>query len=313
MRDDIRDRLQHSLRPEIFERTLRWAESPNHHVVALGDANYPPWLHEIADAPPILYVIGRVDLLSAPSLGVVGSRNATERGMRDAREMSRTLSDAGLAIVSGLALGIDAAAHEGGLAGASSSIAVMATGADKIYPKRNAALAQRLAEQGALVTEFPLGTPPLPHNFPERNRIISGLARGVLVVEAALESGSLITARRALGQNREVFAIPGSVHAPLSRGCNHLIANCGALLVQSAADILAELNMPCPAPNEGEAARLAPAQAALLDAMGFAPVTVDQVASSLRRSVAEVAASLCELEIAGAIASAAGGRFQRLA
>lgn len=313
MRDDIRERLQQSLWPEIFERTLRWAESPNHHIVVRGDAEYPPWLHEIDDAPPLLYVVGRKELLCAPSVGVVGSRNATERGMRDARDISRALSDAGLAIVSGLALGIDAAAHEGGLDGASSSIAVMATGADAVYPKRNAALARRLAEQGVLVTEFPLGTPPLPHNFPERNRIIAGLARGVLVVEAALESGSLITARRALDQNRAVFAMPGSVHAPLSRGCNHLIATSRAMLVQSANDILAELNLPCTAPNEREAARLAPEQAALLDAMGFAPVTVDQVASSLRRSVAEVAASLCELEIAGAIASAAGGRFQRIA
>jgi DNA processing protein len=231
--------------------------------------------------------------------------------MQDAHSFAQALSDAGLAIVSGLALGIDAGAHRGGLAGRSSSIAVMGTGADIVYPKRNAELAARLAQEGTLLTEFPLGTPPVRENFPRRNRLISGLARGVLVVEAALQSGSLVTARAAIDQNREVFAIPGSIHSPFSKGCHHLIRQ-GAKLVETAGDVLEELRMPIGAPNLAEPAQLAHAEATLLAAMGAVPVTIDQLAATTHRSAAEVAACISLLEIAGVIASATGGRFQRL-
>jgi len=296
---------------ETLERTLRWLEQPGHHLVALADPEYPKALLEISDPPTVLYVIGRTDLLNAPGLAIVGSRNASPRGMLDAQAFAHALSDAGLGIVSGLALGIDAAAHRGGLAGASSSVAVLGTGADVMYPKRNMELAAQLAAHGTLVSEFPLGTPPLRENFPRRNRLISGLSRGVLVVEAALASGSLVTAHAAVEQGREVFAIPGSIHSPFSKGCHHLIRQ-GAKLVEKAGDVLEELRLPFAAPNLAAPAKLSPAQAAFLDAMGVAPVTIDQVAATTGRAAADVAACMSELEIAGVIASAAGGRFQRL-
>jgi DNA processing protein len=307
----VAEGLQQGPSAETLERTLRWLDQPGHRLVALGDPDYPRMLLQIADPPTVLYVIGRTDLLNAPGLAIVGSRNASPRGMQDAQAFAHALSDAGLAIVSGLALGIDAEAHRGGLAGASSSLAVLGTGADVIYPKRNAELAARLAQEGALITEFPIGTPPVRENFPRRNRLISGLARGVLVVEAALPSGSLVTAKAAIEQNREVFAIPGSIHSPFSRGCHHLIRQ-GAKLVETTADVLEELRMPAGAPSIAEPAKLPREQAALLAAMGAAPVTIDQLAAATRRSAAEVAACISVLEIAGVIASAAGGRFQRL-
>lgn len=308
----VSEGLAHGPSAETLERTLRWLEQPGHRLVTLADPEYPRMLLEIADPPTVLYVVGRAELLNEPALAIVGSRNASPRGMQDAEAFAHALSDAGLAIVSGLALGIDAAAHRGGLAGASSSIAVLGTGPDVLYPKRNRELAEALARCGALVTEFPLGTPPLRENFPRRNRLISGLSRGVLVVEAALASGSLLTARAALDQNRDVFAMPGSIHSPFSKGCHHLIRD-GAILVENSAHVLEELRMPVAAPKGGGVrATLPPAQATLLAAMGAAPVSIDQVARATGRSAADVAAGMSELEIAGAIASASGGRFQRL-
>jgi DNA processing protein len=260
----------------------------------------------------LLYVKGRAVLLSRPSLAVVGSRNATAQGMANAEAFARTLSDAGLTVVSGLALGADAAAHRGGLAGASSSVAVLGTGVDIVYPARNRALAHQLAQNGALVSEFPLGTRALPGNFPRRNRLISGLTLGCLVVEAAADSGSLITARLAAEQGREVFAIPGSIHSPLAKGCHALIKQ-GAKLVESARDILEELQMPAPAP--ATPARPAAADARtrhLLDALGYEACDPDTLAARCGLPPAELAALLTQLELDGHIATLPGGLIQRL-
>src|SRR5690606_28326912 len=228
-----------------IERTLDWATQSGNRVLTLADDDYPASLLEIADPPILLYVKGRAELLSRAAIAVVGSRNATAQGIANAERFSETLAQAGLTVISGMASGIDAAAHQGGLlathGNGGSTVAVIGTGADIVYPARNRALAHRLAEEGCIVSEYPLGMPAIAANFPRRNRIISGLARGVLVIEAALQSGSLITARMAAEQGRDVFAIPGSIHSPLSKGCHQLIKQ-GAKLVESAQDVLEELH-----------------------------------------------------------------------
>lgn len=294
------------------ERACRWLEQPGRHLVALGDEHYPRAVLETADPPAAMYVQGRLELLNAPAIAIVGSRNATAQGVRDAEGFAQALSEAGLVVVSGLALGIDAAAHRGGLRGRSASIAVMGTGPERIYPSRNRELGEALATRGAVVTEFPLGTSPLAGNFPRRNRIISALARGVLVVEAALQSGSLITARLALEEGRDVFAMPGSIHSPLAKGCHQLIRQ-GAKLVESAEDILAEFGMrnttPEASPSRGKDRRADP----VLEAMGFAPVSLDEIVERTGGLAAGIAVRLTELEIEGRVASLPGGRFQRLA
>jgi DNA processing protein len=295
---------------ERVEATLRWLDDDANHLVALGDAEYPRLLMEIPDPPPVLHVRGDPALLNAPAFAIVGSRNATVQGARDAEEFAFALSEAGLAIVSGLATGIDAAAHRGGLRGRGSSIAILGTGPDIIYPAANKALAGALAERGCLVSEFPLHMPPLPGNFPRRNRLISGLSRGVLVIEAALRSGSLVTARFALDQNREVFAMPGSIHSALAKGCHELIRQ-GAKLVESAQDVLDELR------GMGPAAPAAPREVAreddpILAAMGFAPLSFDQFAGLTGLSAGALSAQISRLEIAGRIAVLGGGLFQRL-
>ena len=287
-----------------------WLAQPGNSLMTLADEDYPPSLLEIADPPALLYCKGRRDLLNQPTLGIVGSRNATPQGMRDAEAFARSLSDAGLTIVSGLALGIDTAAHRGGLAGAGSSIAIIGTGIDRIYPARNKALAHQLAENGLIVSEFPLGTLPLPGHFPRRNRLISGLSRGVLVVEAAPDSGSLITARVATEQGREVFAIPGSIHSPLARGCHALIKQ-GAKLVESAADILDELawqqRLAPPVRVQPE-----PLADAVLDALDGAPTTLDTLAQRSGLTLDALSAKLLTLELDGRIASLPGGRYQKI-
>src|SRR5687768_10686652 len=222
------------------ERALAGLERPGHALVTLADAAYPRLLLETPDPPALLYCRGRTELLNRPALAVVGSRNGTAQGAGNAEQFARAFSTAGLTIVSGLAQGIDAAAHRGGLAAEGSTIAVLGTGVDNAYPRANAALADEIAARGLLVSEFALGTQAFAHNFPRRNRLISGLAQGCLVIEAALASGSLITARSAAEQGREVFAVPGSIHSPLSKGCHALIKT-GAKLVESAEDVLTEL------------------------------------------------------------------------
>ena len=295
----------------LLEKTLRWIERPGQHFIALSDESYPKALLDIAEPPTVLYVTGRVEMLNVPAFAIVGSRNATPQGMRDAEAFAHALSQAGLAIVSGLALGIDAAAHRGGLAAAGSSMAVMGTGPDIIYPRRNLELAQALASKGCLISEFALGTPSAPGNFPRRNRLISGLSRGVLVVEAALQSGSLTTARCALEQGRDVFAIPGSIHSPLSKGCHWLIQQ-GAKLVESAQDVLGELGWNAPRAAQETAGAEEHDRDPLLEAMGFAPVSIDQMAELTGLGAAKLAARLSYLEIDGRITALAGGWFQRI-
>lgn len=294
--------------PALLEATLAWLAQPGNSLMTLADGDYPRALLEIADPPAVLYCKGERTLLNRAGLGIVGSRNATPQGERDAEAFAHALSDAGLTIVSGLALGIDAAAHRGGLAGASSSVAIVGTGLDRVYPARNKALAHQLVERGLIVSEFALGTPPLPGHFPRRNRLISGLSRGVLVVEAAPDSGSLITARVATEQGREVFAIPGSIHSPLARGCHALIKQ-GAKLVESAADILDELAWQ---------QRLAPPVLPeappdpVLDALDGAPVTLDTLAQRSGLTLDALSAKLLALELDGRIASLPGGRYQKI-
>jgi DNA processing protein len=296
---------------ERLARAAQWLEQAGNYVVTLADDTYPQALLNTPDPPAVFYVSGRVDLLGAPSLAIVGSRNATAQGIEHAEAFARALSDAGLTIVSGLALGIDAAAHRGGLAGSASSIAVIGTGADIVYPARNRQLAEALARDGCVVSEFPLGTAPVASNFPRRNRIISGLARGCLVVEAALLSGSLITARLANEQGKDVFAIPGSIHSPLAKGCHALIKQ-GAKLVETAQDILDELKLPRISVPPAIGSTLHQSEDALLAQVGFDPCDFDTLAQRTGVSAEKLAVLLTEWELEGSIQVLPGGRYQRL-
>jgi DNA processing protein len=301
----VRDAVAHA---------LQWARHPGHHVVTLADESYPRALLEIADPPALLYAVGRLELLQRACFAIVGSRNATAQGESNAEGFARALSDAGLVVVSGLAIGIDAAAHRGGLAGAASTIAVLGTGVDTVYPRRNAALAEAITARGLLLSEFSLGSGPTTHNFPRRNRLISGLSRGCLVVEAALASGSLITARAAADQGREVFAIPGSIHSPLSKGCHALIKS-GAKLVESAEDVLSELAGFRPsgyASTTAARSSSADGQPALLAHMGHDPVDVDALCLRAGMSAEQVSSELLRLELEGLVAALPGGLYQRL-
>jgi len=312
---DLASAIAQGAAPDELSRSLVWLAEPGHALLAWDDAAYPSALLTIGDPPPMLHFAGKLDLLNRPALAIVGSRNATPQGRENAEAFAAALSAAGLTIVSGLAQGIDAAAHRGGLAGAGNSVAVVGTGIDRIYPAANKALAHRLAEEGGLLSQFTLGTPPLPGNFPRRNRVISGLVRGVLVVEATLNSGSLITARFAAEQGREVFAIPGSIHSPFSKGCHRLIKE-GAKLVETAQDVLEELGL---APTgasaraltggasapEGDAARI-------LAALGHDPADVDLLAERTGLDASAIAVALVELELAGQVAQLPGGAFQRV-
>jgi DNA processing protein len=291
------------------EHALEWSSQPGRHIVTLADAWYPRLLLETPDPPPLMYAHGNIDLLGRPALAVVGSRNGTAQGLRNAEAFSRTFSEGGLTIVSGLALGIDAAAHRGGLAGAGSTIAVLGTGIDVVYPKSNAPLFADIAERGLLLSEYPLGMPSIAHNFPRRNRLISGISRGCLVIEAALGSGSLITARLAAEQGREVFAIPGSIHSPLSRGCHSLIKQ-GAKLVDAAEDVLAEFGTWSHASTS--APQAPDTGTGLLTHMGFDPVDIDALCTRAGLPAEAVAAELLRLELDGLVATLPGGRFQRL-
>lgn len=298
--------------PEALTSTLTWLEDPLNHVITLADPDYPRALLEVPDPPPLLYVKGQRQRLNQPSLAIVGSRNATPQGLANAENFARHLSDCGLCIVSGLALGVDGAAHRGGLQGQGSSIAVVGTGLDIVYPSRHRGLAHELAQKGALVSEYPLGTPSKAQNFPRRNRLISGLSRGCLVVEAALQSGSLITARLAAEQGREVFAIPGSIHSPLAKGC-HLLIKQGAKLVDTAQDILDELGLPAKTPSAGTAAPLSlnRDETQLLQCLGFDPAGIDALVSCSGLTSDSVCAILLTMELAGYITSLPGGLYQR--
>ena len=300
---------------EKLSLAMLWLEDDGNHLLTLADDDYPARLLETADPPVILYMKGRRELLGAADamgIAIVGSRNATPGGLQNAETFARALSQAGMTIISGMALGIDAAAHRGGLEGAGSTIAVVGTGLDLVYPARNKALAHQLAERGLLVSEFALGTPALANNFPRRNRIISGLSRGVLVIEAALASGSLITARQAGEQGREVFAIPGSIHSPFSKGCHQLIKQ-GAKLVDDATDILVELNLtPQTLISSAKGGNFVADEEEILSAMGYDPVTVDSLIVLTGHPAERIMARLTELELAGIVASLPGGKYQRL-
>ena len=316
------------------DTALRWLDAAENHLVTLADADYPRDLLDAPHPPPLLYCKGRRELLGRPAIAIVGSRNATAQGLANAESFAAALSDAGYCVVSGLALGIDAAAHRGALrqepsfAGdltrAASTIAVIGTGADIVYPARNRDLAHKIAERGLIVSEFPLGTSALASNFPRRNRIISGMSKGVVVIEAALKSGSLITARLAGEQGREVFALPGSIHSPLAKGCHQLIKQ-GAKLVDSVEDILEELGAasgahPASAHTGGtsdSARSSAQAQAHsphanLLEALGHDPVPLDTLGARCGLTAANLSAQLLELELAGQVAQLPGGLVQRL-
>jgi DNA processing protein len=301
----------------LLESTLHWlAEEARRHVVVLGEPGYPHSLLNAPDAPLLLYGQGRLDLLHAPGIAIVGSRNPTPQGLENARAFAAALSEAGFVVVSGLALGIDGAAHEGALLGQGSTIAVVGTGLDRVYPKRHLALAHRVAETGLMLSEFPIGTPPLNQNFPQRNRIIAGLAKGTLVVEAALQSGSLITARLAAEAGREVFAIPGSIHSPQSRGCHHLLKQ-GAKLVESALDIFEEVGDGRPLPGRGDhhpdpgSAPDRVEDDPVLAALGYEPALLDQVVQRTGWPVSKVSARLLELELEGRVSRLPGQMFQR--
>ena len=296
-----------------LDNTLAWLREPGHALLAWDDPAYPQALLTISDPPPALFFIGRSELLNRPALAIVGSRNATAQGIETAQAFATTLSAAGLTIVSGLAQGIDAAAHSGGLAHAASSVAVVGTGIDRVYPAGNRELAHRLAAEGGVLSEFPLGTPPLPGNFPRRNRLISGLARGVLVVEATLASGSLITARFAAEQGRDVYAIPGSIHSPFSKGSHRLIKD-GAKLVETAQDVLEEMGLAGsgdarslrkPVAVGGDAARV-------LEALGYDPAGIDALTERCALAADAISVALVELELAGEVQCLPGGRYQRL-
>ena len=300
--------------PALLERTLSWIAEPGHALIAWDDADYPRALLTISDPPPAFYYRGRRELLNRPSIAIVGSRNATPQGMDNAEAFAATLSGAGFTIVSGLALGIDTAAHRGGLSAGGSSIAVIGTGPDRIYPSANRDLGQRLAADGGLLSEFPLGTPPLPANFPRRNRLLSGLSRGVLVVEATLASGSLITARFAAEQGREVFAIPGSIHSPFSKGSHRLIKE-GAKLVETARDVIEELGGAAPmegAQMEVPAPEMQADTGRVFKALGHDPAGVGALTARTGLAAGAVSVALVELELSGRITALPGGAFQRV-
>ncbi len=306
-----------------IEADREWLSVPSHHLVTLTDPRYPPLLAETGDPPLLLFVHGRVELLAGPQLAIVGSRHPTPGGARSAFEFANYLAGAGLTITSGLAQGIDGASHRGALEGGGPTVAVVGTGLDRVYPARHRELAQRIVEHGALVSEYPLGTPPRAGHFPQRNRVIAGLSVGALVVEAASNSGSLITARLAAEAGREVFAIPGSIHNPLARGCHRLIRQ-GAKLVERAEDVLEEL--PWLPVGQGGARAAAPAPDGLrpaegdldadyrrlLDCMGYDPVSVDALVERSGLTAEAVSSMLLLLELRGCVSALSGGLYTQV-
>lgn len=308
------------------DEALEWQKQPGQRWLSIYDSAYPQLLKNIDNPPPILGVRGDLDWLSQPQIAVVGSRNASQSGLAIAKDFAHFLSTQGITISSGLALGIDSMAHQGGLSATGSSIAVVATGLDRIYPAANQHLGRQIAEQGAMISEFPLGTKPLAFRFPLRNRIISGLSLGTLVVEAALKSGSLITARTAMEQGREVFAVPGSIHNPQAKGCHQLIKQ-GAKLVESGKDIFDELiallpfeletpqgNAPSPDDQKVSANSESPksaSQSKLLQWIEFEPISLDELAVLSKLPVSQIQAELMMLELSGQIEKLSAGRWRR--
>jgi DNA processing protein len=311
---DALDALGGDIARQSAADALAWAQQPGCSLLTLNDADYPCQLAEAGAAPPLLFARGQRALLATPMLAIVGSRNATPQGEDNARTFAKRLAAQGYTIVSGLAGGIDAAAHEGALAAGGGTIAIIGTGIDRVYPASNRKLAHQIAEQGLILSEFALGMGPLAQHFPRRNRIIAGLCRGCLVVEATLQSGSLITARLSLEAGREVMAIPGSILNPQARGCHRLIKD-GARLVETVDDVLDEIGKPSlPPPDTTAQTEQGTTQGSdILHAMGYDPVDADTLASRLGLTAGDVYAMLLELELLGHVDSMQGGRYQRRA
>jgi len=315
IKTNVINALSKRVKPDISADLAWLAQDSQHHIITLSDKAYPASLKELPDAPPILYIRGDIDYLRQPQLAMVGSRNPTAAGRNTAREFAKHLANAGITITSGLASGIDGASHEGALQGLAGTIAAVAHGLDIVYPAQHQKLAQQITEHGAVISEMPIGTPPHRGLFPRRNRLISALSLGTLVVEAAQKSGSLITARLAMEQNREVFAIPGSIHNPMARGCHQLIRQ-GAKLVETASDILEELRIPqqqtlSSTPqsekNTGENSKqsplaLDPDHQKLLKCLAYEPASIDELVFRSQFSAAEVASMLLIMELEGIVA-----------
>ena len=296
---------------EALTDNLQWLSQPHNHIVTLADDHYPKALIEISDPPPLFYAKGNLALLNQPSIAIVGSRNASVQGEKNAEAFAFDLCGYGLCVISGLALGIDGAAHRGALKANGSTIAVVGTGLDIVYPAKHRELAHQIAERGLIISEFALGTPSKPQNFPKRNRIISGLSLGCLVVEANLQSGSQITARLATEQGREVFAIPGSIHSPMAKGCHQLIKQ-GAKLVDCIQDIVEELNLEIKENAESATENTSVDNHPLLKLMGYEPINLENLVTMSRLTVSEVSSMLMLLELDGRVVSLAGGQYQKL-
>lgn len=318
---EVADGIQSAMAHEHLNKALDWLEQPDNHLITLADAYYPKRLLETDQPPPVLYAKGNLQILQRPGLAIVGSRHATPQGESTAEDFAESLCRAGFAVISGLALGIDGAAHRGALKADGATIAVVGTGLDIVYPAKHKALAHQIAQHGLILSEYPLGTPSISYNFPRRNRIISGLSEGSLVVEANIDSGSLITAKLAIEQGREVFAIPGSIHSPVAKGCHALIKQ-GAKLVESTEDILAELrhirlpgNAKAISPNGSipDWTNLPAEASPVLACMGFDPIFAEQIAARSGLTPGQVSTMLTLLELEGVVSHLANGQFQRLA
>ncbi|PPC92826.1 MAG: DNA-protecting protein DprA [Methylotenera sp.] len=316
LREVVSEKIASAINKGIDEAALNdtalWLAQPGNHLITLADSEYPQALLEIADPPPFLYAKGKLTLLNQPSIAIVGSRNASVQGEKNAEAFARDLSLQGLCIVSGMALGIDGAAHRGAMKAKGSTIAVVGTGLDIVYPAKHRDLAHEIAQHGLIISEFGLGTPSTPQNFPKRNRIISGLSLGCLVIEANLQSGSQITARLAAEQGREVFAIPGSIHSPMSKGCHQLIKQ-GAKLVDCIQDITDELKItPVSIAQQTTAPNELDTEHPILKVMGLDPITLENLVNLTHLTVSEVSSMLMLLELEGSIASLPGGKYQKI-
>lgn len=302
-----------------LDADLAWLQQPHNHLIPFIDSRYPPLLRETAGCPTSLFVCGDADVLSMPQLAIVGSRNPTAGGKENAHAFAASLARAGLTITSGMAQGIDAAAHAGAIAVGGKTVAVMGTGLTRVYPSAHRELAHQIAAHGALVSEFPLDAPPRRQHFPQRNRIIAGLSLGTLVVEAAVKSGSLITARLSADSGREVFALPGSIHSPLSKGCHRLIRQ-GAKLVETAQDVVEELGPMMGVLKENAGADMArssrpalePGQEALLQAMGYDPIDIDSLVERSGLTPEAISSMLLWMELEGLVEASPGGTYQRI-
>ncbi len=317
--DGIAHKIQKGVDADAIAPTLQWLQKDNAHLVTLADSAYPQKLLEISNPPAILYAIGNLHWLNHPSIAMVGSRSATPQGEKNAEDFAQSLCELGLCVVSGMALGIDGAAHRGALKSNGATIAVVGTGLDIVYPARHRDLAHKIAERGLIISEFPLGTPSKAQNFPRRNRLISGLSLGCLVVEANVDSGSLITARLSAEQGREVFAIPGSIHSPVTKGCHHLIKQ-GAKLVENTQDILEELKDLLPSKSTSEQTgnvdddNATPLKTnTVLDGMGYDPINFESLRTISGMTTEALTSMLMVLELEGKITSVAGGQYQRVA